>query len=167
MGLIGSIIGGATSAVGGIMAGNALSSGYTEMKRMYDERLSEIKARRDAVYYQDPNASAENRAAVTNAQKVLAEQGRRSRAANIVTGGTDESEALAKQNAADAVGQMLQQQATQHEQRKMNAYDASDNQINAFAKYRADAALGAAQAKANATKEAFGGLSKAAGELPF
>jgi hypothetical protein len=65
------------------------------------------------VYYQDPNASEGNQAAVTNAQKVLAEQGKRSRATNIVTGGTDESEALAKQQATEAVGNMLQQQATQ------------------------------------------------------
>lgn len=167
MGLIGSAIGGVAGAVGGIMAGNALKDAYEQQQKLYDQRLSEVKAHRDAVYYQDPNQSAGNQAAVTNAQKVLAEQGKRSRATNIVAGGTAESEALAKQQATDAVGQMLQQQATQHEQNKESAYQNADSQINAFTQYKANAILGAAQAKANATQAAFGGLSGAAGALPF
>lgn len=167
MGLIGSVLGGAASAVGGIMAGNAIKQGYEDMQKLYNQRMSEIKDHRDAVYYQDPNASAGNVAAVTNAQKVLAEQGKRSRATNLVTGGTAESEALAKQQATEAVGNMLQQQATQHEAQKEQAYQAADNQLNAFTQYQANAKLGAAQAKAQATQAAFGGLSQAASGLSF
>ena len=167
MGLIGSLVGGAASAVGGIMAGNALQEGYEEMQKLYNQRMSEVKAHRDAVYYQDPNASAGNVAAVTNAQKVLAEQGKRSRATNIVTGGTDESEALAKRQATDAVGNMIQQQATQHEAQKEQAYQNADQQLDSFTKYKANAALGAAYAKANATQQAFSGLSQSAGQLNF
>lgn len=167
MGLIGSVLGGAAGAVGGILAGNTMADAYAEMQKMYDQRMSEVKAHRDAVYYQDPNASAGNRAAVTNAQKVLAEQGKRSRATNIVTGGTDESEALAKQQATEAVGNMLQQQATQHEAQKEQAYQNADKQLDAFTQYKANATLGAAQAKANATQQAFSGLSQSAGQLKF
>lgn len=167
MGLIGSAIGGVAGAVGGIMAGNSMKHAYEEMQKMYDQRMSEVKAHRDAVYYQDPNASAGNQAAVANAQKVLAEQGRRSRGTNIVAGGTDESEAMAKQQATDAVGNMMQQQAVQHEAQKENAYQSADQTLNAFTQYKANAVLGAAQAKAKATQEAFGGLAQAAGGLDF
>lgn len=167
MGLIGSLVGAGASAVGGIMAGNAMKQGYEDMQKLYDQRMSEVKAHRDAVYYQDPNASAGNVAAVTNAQKVLAEQGKRSRATNIVTGGTAESEALAKQQATEAVGNMIQQQATQHEAQKEQVYQNADSQLNAFTQYQAQAKLGAGMAKAAATQEAFGGLSKAAGGLDF
>lgn len=149
------------------MSGNVLKDAYEAQQRMYDQRMSEVKAHRDAVYYQDPNASAGNQAAITNAQKVLAEQGKRSRATNIVAGGTAESEALAKQQATDAVGSMMQQQATQHEQQKEQAYNNADQQINAFTQYKANAMLGAAQAKAGAIQGAFGGLAGAAGALPF
>lgn len=167
MGLIGGLLGAGASAAGGILAGNALQEGYEEMQKLYNQRMSEVKAHRDAVYYADPNASAENQAAVTNAQKVLAEQGKRSRATNIVTGGTDESEALAKQQATDAVGNMLQQQASQHEAQKEQVYQNADQTLNAFTQYQANAKLGAAQAKANATKAAFSGLSQASGMLDF
>lgn len=167
MGLIGSAIGGVAGAVGGILGGNSLRKGYEQMQRLYDQRMSEVKAHRDAVYYQDPNASAGNQAAVTNAQKVLGEQGKRTRATNIVTGGTDESEALAKQQATDAVGSMLQQQAVQHEAQKENTYQNADQSLNAFTQYKANAILGAAQAKAQATQSAFSGLSGAAGALPI
>lgn len=167
MGLIGSAIGAVGGIAGGIMAGNALGDAYREQQKMFDQRMSEVKAHRDAVYYQDPNASAGNQAAVTNAQKVLAEQGKRSRATKIVTGGTDESEALSKQQATDAVANMQQQAALQHEQQKESAYNNADQQINAFTKYKADAIMGAAQAKANAITSAFSGASQAAGMLPI
>ena len=167
MGLIGGIIGGAASAAGGILAGNAMADGYAEMQKAYNQRMSEVKAHRDAVYYQDPNASAGNQAAVTNAQKVLAEQAKRSRATNAVTGGTDESEALSKQQATDAVGNMIQQQATQHEAQKEQAYQNADQQLNSFTNYLAQAKLGAASAKAQATQQAFSGLGQAASQLDF
>ena len=167
MGLIGSIVGGIAGAAGGIMAGNALNEGYKQQQAMFNKRMDEVRSHRDAVYYQDPNASTGNVAAVTNAQKVLAEQNKRNHARNIVTGGTDESEAIAKQQATDAVGQMLQQQATQHEQQKEQAYNNADQQINTFTKYKADAIAGAAQAKAQATSSAFSGLAGAAGVLPY
>ena len=160
-------MGGVASAAGGIMAGNALKHAYEEQQRMYDQRMSEVRAHRDAVYYQDPNASAGNQAAVTNAQKVLAEQGKRSRATNIVTGGTDESEALSKQQATEAVGNMMQQQAMQHEVQKENVYGQADQSLNAFTQYKAAAALGAGQAKANAIGGAFSGLAKSASSLPY
>lgn len=167
MGLIGSLIGGVAGAVGGIMSGNAMNKAYRDLQRQYDQRMSEVKAHRDAVYYQNPHASAGNQAAVTNAQKIMAEQVKRARATNVVAGGTDESEALLKQQGAQAVGDMLQQQAVQHEAQKESAYQHADQQLDAFTQYKANAILGAGQAKAQATSSAFGGLASAAGSLPW
>ena len=73
MGLIGSIVGGVTGAVGGVAAAKALNKGYRQQQEIYNNRLNDVRAHRDAVYYQDPTQSAENQAAVTNAQKVMDE----------------------------------------------------------------------------------------------
>ena len=97
MGLIGSIVGGVTGAVGGVAAAKALNKGYRQQQEIYNNRLNDVRAHRDAVYYQDPTQSAENQAAVTNAQKVMDEANQRAQATSIVAGGTDESAALAKQ----------------------------------------------------------------------
>lgn len=74
MGLIGSVLGAGASIAGGIMAGKAASRAYRDVEKMYKERMADVKAHRDAVYYQDPTQSAENQAAVTQAQQLLGEQ---------------------------------------------------------------------------------------------
>ena len=74
MGLIGSAVGGVAGIAGGIFAGNALNKGFEQQQKMYEQRLSDIKAHRDKVYYQDPTQSAENQAAVTQARELLAER---------------------------------------------------------------------------------------------
>lgn len=167
MGLIGSLVGGVAGAIGAGLSGSALGDAYRKQQKMYDQRMSEVRSHRDAVYYQDPTQSAENQAAVTNAQKVLAEQGRRTRATNIVTGGTDESEALQKAADSAAVGNMLQQQAVQGAAKKEQAYQSAEGQLDAFTKYKADSVAQQGQAKAQAIQGAFGGLSQAAGGLDF
>ena len=126
MGLIGSIVGGVTGAVGGVAAAKALNKGYRQQQEIYNNRLNDVRAHRDAVYYQDPTQSAENQAAVTNAQKVMDEANQRAQATSIVAGGTDESAALAKQQAASTVGNMMQQQAVQGQSRKDNAWSSAD-----------------------------------------
>lgn len=167
MGLIGSAIGAVGGAIGAGLSGKALAEAYEKQQKMYDQRMSEVRSHRDAVYYQDPTASAENQAAVTNAQKVLAEQGKRTRATNAVTGGTDESAALEKAAASASVGNMLQQQAVQGAAKKEQAYQSAEGQLDAFTKYKADSVLQQGQAKAQAIQGAFQGASQAAGMLPF
>lgn len=167
MGLIGSAIGAVGGAIGAGLSGKALKEAYEKQQKLYDQRMSEVRSHRDAVYYQDPTQSAENQAAVTNAQKVLAEQGKRNRATNAVTGGTDESEALQNATASATVGNMLQQQAVQGAAKKEQAYQSAEQQLDAFTKYKADAILGQGQAKANAIQGAFGGAAQAAGNLPW
>ena len=165
MGLIGSIIGGVTSAVGGIAAGNALSKGYKEQQEMYDQRLKDIKAHRDKVYYQDPTQTTESQAAVTQAQDLLNRQSEAAHNRSIVTGGTEEGEALQKQAAAATVGNMLQQQAVEGAAKKEQAYQNAEDQVDAFTKYLADSKLAQAQRKAQAITQAAGGLAGAASGL--
>lgn len=165
MGLIGSAIGAAAGFIGSSKAGKAIEEALEEQKKLYDQRMSEVRSHRDAVYYQDPTQSAENQAAVTNAQKVLAEQGKRTRATNAVTGGTDESAALEKAAASASVGNMLQQQAVQGAAKKESAYQSAEGQLDNFTKYKADAIRQAGMAKAGATQQAFSGLAQAAGGM--
>ena len=167
MGLIGGIIGGITGAIGSGLAGSALSKGYREQQKLYNQRLDDIKAHRDAVYYQDPTQTAESQAAVTQAQQLLDQQTQAAKNTNIVSGGTDESVALQKQAAAAAVGNMMQQQAVAGAAKKEQAYQAADSQIDAFTKYLADSKLGQAQGKAQAIQGATSGLVNAAGGLDF
>ena len=161
MGLISGIAGGTIGAAGGFLASSAADKGYEEALEMYNRRMSEIKSHRDKVYYQDPTQSAENQAAVTQAQKVLAEQGKRTRATNAVAGGTDESAALEKAQGAAAVGNMMTNAAVQGEAKKEQAYQDAENQINTFTKYIADTKMARAQSKAAGIQGAFGGLAKA------
>lgn len=167
MGLIGGIAGGVTSAVGGIFAGSALNEGFKKQQEMYEQRLTDVKAHRDARYYQDPTQTAESQAAVTQAQQLLNQQTQRAKDTNIVSGGTDESVALQKQAAAAAVGQMMQQQAVQGAEKKEQIWDNADSQIDAFTKYLADSKLQQAQGKAQAIQGAANGLASAAKSLPW
>lgn len=167
MGLIGSIVGGVTGAVGGVAAAKALNKGYRQQQEIYNNRLNDVRAHRDAVYYQDPTQSAENQAAVTNAQKVMDEANQRAQATSIVAGGTDESAALAKQQSASTVGNMMQQQAVQGQSRKDNAWSSADSQIDTFSKYLADSKLAQAAGKAQGIQQAAGGLASAANSLPW
>ena len=167
MGLIGSIVGGIAGIAGGIAAGNALNKGYKQQQEIFNNRISAVKQHRDNVYYQDPTQSAESQAAVTQAQMLLNDQTKRSTATGIVTGGTDESTALAKGQATAAVGQMMQQQAAEGAAKKEQVWNNADSQIDTFSKYLADSKLQQAQGKAQAITEATSGFSGALGALPF
>lgn len=159
MGLIGSIVGGVASAAGGILAGNKMS----EADDMFNKRMDQIKAHRDKVYYQDPTQTADNQAALTNAREVMKEATDRAAATAAVTGGTEESTALAKKQAAETTGKMLQQQAVQGAQQREQAWNQAEGQIDAYTKYLADSKKAQAQAIAGAA----GGLSNAASALPW
>lgn len=167
MGLIGGIAGGLTNAIGGIFAGNALNKGFEEQQKLYDQRLTDVKAHRDKLYYQDPTQTAENQAAVTQAQQLLNEQAQRQKASNIVSGGTEESLALQKQATAATVGNMMQQQAVEGAKKKEDIYQNAEGQIDTFTKYLADSKLAQAQGKAQAIQSAAGGLASAAQSLPW
>lgn len=167
MGLIGGIVGGVTSAAGGIMAASALNKGYRQQQEIFNKRLNDVQAHRDSIYYQDPTQSAEAQAAVTNAQQVIDQGNKQAAATSVVTGGTDESAALAKQQAADTVGKMMQQQAVSGQARKDNAWNTADNQIDTFSKYLADSKLAQASGKAQAIQGAASGLAQSANSLPW
>ena len=167
MGLIGGIVGGVTSAVGGALAGSARNKGFEEQQKLFNQRITDAKAHRDAIYYQDPTQTAENLAAQTEAQELLNQQTQAAKNSNIVSGGTDESVALQKQAAAQTVGKMMRDQAVQGAAKKEQAYQHADTQIDAFTKYLADSKMQQADAKAKAIESAAGGLSNAASSLPW
>jgi len=167
MGLIGSIVGGTAGAVGGIIAGKKMNKGYDQSRAIFEQRLDDVKAHRDNLYYRDPTQSAENQAAVTQAKEMLADNAKRTAASAAVSGGTAEAEAMAKKAATDAVGNMMQQQAVQGAQQKEAVWNNADQQIDAFSQYIANSKLQQAKENAQAITKATGGLAQAAGKMPW
>ena len=139
MGIIGSIAGGLTSAVGGALAAKARNKGYNDYINMFQDRMQQVKDHRDNLYYQDPTQSAENQVAVTNAQKVLDNATATAKNTNIVSGGSDEAVALSKQAAQELVGKMMQEAAVQGAQNKENVWTTADSQIDQMTNYIATA----------------------------
>ena len=167
MGLIGSIAGGVTSAVGGALAAKARNKGYNDYIQMFNDRMQQVKDHRDNLYYQDPTQTAENQVAVTNAQKVLDEATQKAKNTNIVSGGTDEAVALSKQAAQEQVGKMMQEAAIQGAQTKENVWNGADSQIDAMTNYIATAKRDKGLSKAQGITDAASGLAGAASKLPI
>lgn len=167
MGLIGSIAGGVTSAVGGALAAKARNKGYNDYIQMFNDRMQQVKDHRDNLYYQDPTQTAENQVAVTNAQKVLDDATQKAKNTNIVSGGTDEAVALSKQAAQEQVGKMMQEAAIQGAQTKENVWNTTDSQIDTMTNYIATAKRDKQLSKAQGITDAAGGLASAASKLPY
>ena len=167
MGIIGSIVGGLTSAVGGALAAKARNKGYNEYIKMFQNRMQQVKDHRDNLYYQDPTQSAENQVAVTNAQKVLDNATETAKNTNIVSGGSDEAVALSKQAAQEQVGNIMQQAAVRGAQTKENVWNTADSQIDQMTNYIATAKKEKALGTAKGITDAAGGLAGAANALPF
>ena len=167
MGLIGSIAGGLTSAVGGALAAKARNKGYNDYINMFQDRMQQVKDHRDNLYYQDPTQSAENQVAVTNAQKVLDNATATAKNTNIVSGGSDEAVALSKQAAQEQVGKIMQEAAVQGAQTKENVWNTADEQIDQMTNYIATAKKEKALSTANGIADAVGGLAGAASALPI
>ena len=167
MGLIGSIVGGLTSAAGGSLAAKARNKGYNEYIKMFQDRMQQVKDHRDNLYYQDPTQSAENQVAVTNAQKVLDNATENAKNTNIVSGGSDEAVAISKQAAQEQVGNIMQQAAVQGAQTKENVWHSADSQIDQMTNYIATAKKEKALSTAQGITDAAGGLAGAASVLPF
>lgn len=165
--MFGSLIGGGISAIGGIAAGAAANKGFNQAIEMYQNRMNQVTAHRDKLYYQDPTQSAENQAAVTQARELLNAQTQRAAANNIVTGGSDESLAMQKASAAKTVGDMMQQQAVQGAAKKEQIWDNADRQLESLNNQIAQMKLQKAQNKAQAISSAASGLASAANGLPI
>lgn len=167
MGLIRSIAGGLTSAVGGALAAKARNKGYNDYINMFQDRMQQVKDHRDNLYYQDPTQSAENQVAVTNAQKVLDNATATAKNTNIVSGGSDEAVALSKQAAQEQVGKIMQEAAVQGAQTKENVWNTADEQIDQMTNYIATAKKEKALSTAQGITDAAGGLAGAASKLPI
>lgn len=95
------------------------------------------------------------------------EANKRAQATSIVSGGTDESAALAKAQSAATVGNMMQQAAVNGQSRKDTAWISADSQLDTFSKYLADSKLAQAAGKAKSIQDAAGGLASAANKMPW
>ena len=167
MGLIGSIAGGITSAVGGALAAKATNRAYDQYIKTFENRMQQVKDHRDNIYYQDPTQTAENQVAVTNARKVLDNATQKAKNTNIVSGGSDEAVALSKQAANEQVGNIMQQAAVQGAQQKENTWNTADSQIDQMTNYIASAKRDKGLAQAQAITGAASGLAGAASKLPI
>lgn len=167
MELIGSIVGGASSLLGGIFGGKAQRKAYRAALQQYQDRMDQIRAHRDNVYYQDPTQTAESQAAVTQARELLGEQAKRASATKAVTGGTDEGVALQKQAAAKAAGDILSNAAVQGAAKREALYQTGDQAITQMNNYIASTKLDKGLSKAKAITEAAGSLAGVANELDF
>lgn len=137
-GLISSIIGGAT-ALGGAIWGSAKSAKYNrKARRLIQNQRDENRRWNDIKQAEDYTQRADVQAAIKRQRELLDEQYQRSKAANTVAGGTDESLAMQKEAANSSLAQTATDIASQ-----ANAYkDSADQQ------YRAqDAALNQQQAQ--------------------
>lgn len=152
--LIGSAVAGTTTLVGNALATYQANKGWREALGIADERLKDIRQRkiearehRDKEYYQDPTQTAENQAAVTQGQTILDEGAKRAQATKDVAGGTEESVALQKAANAQAVANMIQQQAVEGANKKERAWENGEAQLNGlnneedvWQRYKADTA---------------------------
>ena len=166
MGLLGSIlgnvVGGVAGVVGAIGSSSAANKGYSQAIETLQQRYNEAADHRRNQYYQDPTKTAENQAAITQAQEILDDKTQQIDNTNIVSGGTDEAKALSKQVAANAVGNMMQQQAVEGAKQKEDIWKDNTDQMNTFAKYIADAKSARGLAKAKAWTEGAQGFGHAA-----
>ena len=167
MGLIGSIVGGLASTVGGIFAGKAANKGYNQAISSYEDRMKQLQDHRDMLYYQDPTQTAENQAAVTQARELLNEQAQNAAAVSAVAGGTPESIAMQKAATTKAIGNMMQQQAVQGAANRERIWDNADRQITQMNNYIAQTKLNKGLSKAQNISQIAGGLASSANATDF
>lgn len=164
--MIGSLAGSAISIGGGLLGAKALNKGYRQQQEIFNNRMNDVRAHRDAVYYQDPSQSAENQAAVANAQQVMDEANKRARLQASLPVAPMRAQ-LAKAQSAATVGNMMQQAAVNGQSRKDTAWSSADSQLDTFTKYLADSKLAQAAGKAKSIQDAAGELASAANKMPW
>lgn len=145
-----SIYGAIKSSQANKRAERLLQNQRDENQRWYDQRMAEDYTQRTDVQ----NVLRKQR-------ELLQEQYRRAQATNIVAGGTDESLALQKQAANEAMGETMANLAAQgadYKERVEEKYRATDAALN-------QQQIGIEQAKAKNIAEAAGQMGSAVGGL--
>lgn len=165
--MIGAIVGGAASLAGGIAASSIMQQNMKDLKEQMQEvrsQKAESKAHRDAQMY--AGESAEDMAAKANMKEIMAESIQA--ANNNVVGSTPEAAALAKQQAAQQLGQMGQQQAVQRQQRKAQAWTEGQQEQQQWQNYINDtrkSMMDVRNAQAQAIQQAAAGVAKSVSGL--
>lgn len=147
MGLFGKIFGGESNYNKNI---KDLKAAKREARDVYTSRANE-----------DYMQTAEAQAALTEMRDALGERYKNAEAAQAVTGATDESIALQKKAANEAVGDVTRQLASRGTQRHDSAMD---DYLNATASYN-NAIAQQRAARANAQTQALGGLINTAKDV--
>lgn len=131
----------------------------------YKSNIADLeKAKSEATSYykqlasQDAMQSSENQAALKAARDMLAENNQRAAASAAVTGASDYSVAMQKQQASDAVSDMMSDMSARTSQNKQAAMN---NYLNANKDYT-NAIAGQRQAQAAAESAAMSGLLNSA-----
>jgi len=138
MGLLGKLFGGSYGSAAGTIvglgaklwagkkAGNLMNKNISMFKdtiNKYQAQQTADKAHTDAVVNEDASSNVNTMAAVTAANNINQQNNEQARAQQILTGGSDESAALAKAQGAQTVGGMLSSAAVQNQTRQDNAYE--------------------------------------------
>ena len=113
--MIGALIGGALSLGSSIIGGIAARKNAKKAEQEVDKQLSSARAWYDYNNNQDYTQRADAQASVNRAREIMLERSKQAAAAKAVAGGSDEAEALAKEQAnqvvADAASGVAQQAA--------------------------------------------------------
>lgn len=135
------ILGGGIAIGGNIIASRRRRKAYRRAMKLYNDRMDQLRAHRDKVYYQDPGQSAETQAAVQAIRELQDDQAERAAGVQAVTGATDESVALQKQAASKQVADIMSNAAVTGAARKEQAWKGADSSMDAFTNYLANMKL--------------------------
>lgn len=142
MGLLGKY-GNAIGAIGGtaikLWAGHSANKKIQQNIKMFQNTVDKYKNQQasDRAYYnaienEDAAANANTMAAVNAANEINAENNAQALARQVITGGTDESAALAKQQGAKTIGGILNNAAVQNQQRQQQAHQTGEQNWMAY-----------------------------------
>lgn len=135
------ILGAGIKGVGNIISSRKRRKAYRRAMKLYNDRMDQLRAHRDKVYYQDPGQSAETQAAVQAIRELQDDQAERAAGVQAVTGATDESVALQKQAASKQVADIMSNAAVTGAARKEQAWQNSDASLNSMNNYLAQMKL--------------------------
>jgi hypothetical protein len=116
--MLGGIIGGAASALGGIFGGISKNKMLKKMRKMINEQKRENQDWYDRRYNEDATQRADAQAILTRTAEMIRQRNQASAGAQAVMGGTDESVAAAKEANAKALSDAASQIAIAGDNRK-------------------------------------------------
>lgn len=131
--MLGSLIGGGLSAVGGIFGGISASKAMKKVKKNLEAQKKENQSWYDRRYNEDATQRADAQRILTKTEESIRNRNRQAAGTQAVMGGTEESVAAAKAANNQALADATSQIAVNAEARKDNIeaqYQAKDAQLD-------------------------------------